>query len=211
MIVFDMDGTLLDGRTIFHLAEKKGFTDILNEILGEAIQPYKKTIKIAKLLNGISKSDIIDIFHEILFRPNVVEVVSELKKKGFILAVATDSYDVVAEDVKRRLGFHHAFANNLIFKEGICNGEIKLHNKGLTEDNITNKIYSINKSDVIETLSKIYNIPISNIISVGDGVVDSGMLKKAGLGIAAFASDDVNKYADVVTDDLTVLLTLLNR
>ena len=40
----------------------------------------------------------------------------------------------------------------------------------------------------------------------GDGIVDIGMIKKAGLGVAINASDKVNVHADIVTDDMGILL-----
>ena len=37
LIAFDMDGTLLNDRTIFVFAEKKGFKDVLLEIIDSNI------------------------------------------------------------------------------------------------------------------------------------------------------------------------------
>jgi HAD superfamily phosphoserine phosphatase-like hydrolase len=205
MIVFDMDGTLLNGRTIFRIAEKKGFLDQLQKVINDSIEPYQKSIKIATFLKGLKKSEIMSIFRGIPFRPHVVEMVKLLREHGFIMAVATDSYDIVANDVKKRLRFHHSFANTLLFHDDICTGDIKLHNINHIKDEVTQQIYSICKSCVVDTLSKNYNMPYNKIIAVGDGTVDCSMLQKAGLGIAAFASDYVNSHADIITSDLQIL------
>ena len=50
------------------------------------------------------------------------------------------------------------------------------------------------------------NITPAEVIAVGDGVVDIGMIKKAGLGIAYNASEQVQKNADIITNDLAVVL-----
>ena len=50
------------------------------------------------------------------------------------------------------------------------------------------------------------NINSDEILAIGDGVVDIGMIKKAGLGIAYKASEDVQKNADIITNDLAVIL-----
>jgi len=50
------------------------------------------------------------------------------------------------------------------------------------------------------------NINPDEVIAIGDGVVDIGMIKKAGVGIAYKASEDVSKNADISTNDLAVIL-----
>ena len=59
LVLFDMDGTLLQRRTIFVLAEKKGFTDELLQIINSRIKSYEKSIEIAKLLRGMDKKDLL--------------------------------------------------------------------------------------------------------------------------------------------------------
>ena len=205
-----MDGTLLQGRTIFHLAEKKGFKGELQGFIDSSLKPYEKTIKIAQLLKGISKAELLSLFQEIPFRPHVNELISTLKKHGFIIALATDSYDIVANDVKERLRLDYAFANNLIFDGTICTGEVKIHNAEYVADEITNKYYSISKSCVLEQLCTSHKISLQDSIAVGDGMVDCGMLKKAGLGIAVYASEEVNTCADIATNNLMDILSYVD-
>ena len=68
------------------------------------------------------------------------------------------------------------------------------------------KVYSICKEAVLEDLAKQFEIPLENTIAVGDGMVDRGMLRKAGTGIACHAPEPVQRCADVVSDDLSVVL-----
>jgi len=205
-----MDGTLLQGRTIFHLAEKKGFKKELKGFINSSLQPYEKTIEIAKLLKGISKDELLSLFHEIPFRPHVNELISTLKKHGFIIALATDSYDIVANAVKGRLSLDYSFANNLIFNDTICTGEVKIHNTEYVADEITSEFYSISKSCVLEQLCISHKISLQESIAVGDGMVDCGMLKKAGLGIAVYASKEVNRCANISTNNLMDILSYVN-
>ena len=53
LALFDMDGTLLHGRTIFHLAETFGFIDKLDFFINSTMEPFEKTIEIAKLLKDL--------------------------------------------------------------------------------------------------------------------------------------------------------------
>ena len=85
----------------------------------------------------------------------------------------------------------------------------KIHNQDLIKDISGNKIYSICKSCVLEQLCKDLNINLDQTIAIGDGIVDIGMINKAGLGIAFNATDEVKKYADIVSDDLRIIFNYI--
>jgi glucosyl-3-phosphoglycerate synthase len=209
--LFDMDGTLLDGRTIFHFAEKKGFQRQLHDILNTNDQPYQKSLKIARLLTGSSKGELLNFFRELPLRQHVIEVLSELRKRDMIIAIATDSYDVIAQDLQKKLNVDHVYANTLVIHDGIVTGDLLIHNKEKVIDEITHKIYSICKSCIVDVLAEKYAVSFEDIIAVGDGLVDCGMLQKAGLGFAIHASKEVKKYADVSIDDLRTIISYLEE
>jgi phosphoserine phosphatase len=50
------------------------------------------------------------------------------------------------------------------------------------------------------------NIELDETIAVGDGLIDTCMIKKAGLGIAFNAPKLVKKNADIITNDMSVIL-----
>ena len=76
----------------------------------------------------------------------------------------------------------------------------------LAKDFSSGKLYSICKSDVLEQLCDNLGIPVNESIAVGDGKVDIGMMKRAGLGIAINAPEEVQKHADIITNDLRIIL-----
>ena len=202
--MFDMDGTLIDGRSIFVFSEKKGFTDKLLESLKSDKQPYEKSIEIAQFLKDESSTELLDIFRKIPLQKNVEKIAQKLKEKNLKTAIVTDSYQFIADDLKKRLGFDYAFANNLIIEQNIVTGKIIINNSNLKRCD-TGIIYSICKGLVLDQLCIMLNINSDEILAVGDGVVDIGMIKKAGLGIAYKASEDVQKNADIITNDLAVI------
>ena len=203
--MFDMDGTLIDGRSIFVFSEKKGFKDKLLRSLQSDKEPYEKSIEIAQFLHGTSSIELLEIFRKIPLHNNVEKVAQKLREKNVKTAVVTDSYQFIADDLKKRLHFDYAFANNLIIEQGIVTGKININNSNLKRCE-TGVIYSICKGLVLDQLYTMLNITPAEVIAVGDGVVDIGMIKKAGLGIAYNASEQVQKNADIVTDDLAVVL-----
>ena len=207
LVVFDMDGTLLKDRGIFVIAEKKGFiNDLWRFIKDESMEYYERSIEIAKLSKGFSQNEFLEIFRTIPLREDAKEVIKKLKKRNIKTAIATDSYKFLADDLKDRLGIDYTFANNLIINNDIITGELEIFNKELKEDFSSDRIYSICKSCVLEDLCKDLEISLDEAIAVGDGIVDIGMIKKAGLGIAIMATDEVKKQADVVSDNLKIIL-----
>ena len=144
LVMFDMDGTLIKGRGIFVIAEKMGFIDELWKFIKDQhLEYYEKSIEIAKLSKGFKKEEYLKIFQKVPLQDNIHEVLSELKKKDIKTAIVTDSYQILAEDLRKRLGIDFAFANNLITNDDIITGELKIHNKELVEDISGKKIYSI--------------------------------------------------------------------
>ena len=209
LVIFDMDGTILKGRTIFVFAEKKGFMDELLRIINSNKKSYEKSIEIAKLLKGMSGRELLEIFRGILLWEHVETVIGELKKRDVKTAIVTNSYQFVADDLRRRLGIDYAFANNLIIDKDIVTGELILNNTDLTERFNGCKIHSICKGCVLEYLCRKLDIPREEVIAVGDSAIDICMLEKAGLGIAFNASEEVQKHADISTSDMSVILTYI--
>jgi len=209
LVLFDMDGTLLKDRSIFVFGEKFGFIDELWKIFKNEEEFYKKSIKIARFFKDMKSNDILDIFRTISLNDHVETVLNELKNNDVKIGIATDSYQFLADDLKNRLGVDFAFANNLIIEKGVITGEVKVNNEALVEDIVQNRVYSINKCEILRYLCQTLDIDIKESIAVGDGIVDISMINSAGIGIAYNASEQVQKYADIVTNDMRVILDQL--
>lgn len=208
LVLFDMDGTLLDGRTIYAIAEKKGLTNQLSSVLCDTKQPYEKSIEIARLLQGIRYQELLDIFRKIPLQEHAETIVSFLREKQIKTAVVTDCYQRLANDLKRRLGLDYAFGNRLSIVNQLVTGDLLYPNTALSQ-NSDGKIYSINKKSVLEFLCMIMDISTSDVIAVGDSFVDIDMLESAGIGIAYKAPIDVQLHADIATDDLRVIFNYI--
>lgn len=206
LVLFDMDGTLLNGRTVFVIARERGFEGELQDIMNSDMKPYEKTERIAMLLAGMTVEDFMSIFRTIPFNRNAEYVVGELKRRGVKTALATDSYHLAAFDVQRRLGIDHAFANEIVVHENRFTGEVRMHNKHPVKEGDECRMHSICKRDVLLHLCKELDIPPEHTIAVGDGEVDIFMLEAAGLGIAFNAPETVRKHADIAASDLIEIL-----
>lgn len=209
LIAFDMDDTLLSGRTIYVIADKKGFRKDVDRIISMEIPNYRKTIEIAKLLRGMSLDEFLYIFRSIPLNNNVHEVFDDIKKRGIKTAIISNSYDIAADDLAKRLGVDFVIANRLIVEGGIITGELIIHNKNPIDLIGDCRSYSVCKSEALEELCKKINIDLSETIAIGDGTIDRFMLKAAGLGIAYRPKIDLSGYADVVINDMIEILKFL--
>ena len=209
LIAFDMDDTLLSGRTIYVIADRKGFRDEVDRIISMEIPNYKKTMEIAKLLEGMSVEEFLEIFRSIPLNDNVPEVFDEIRKKKIKTAIISNSYDIAAKDLANRLKIDFVIANELVVKDGIITGVVIPHNKNPVDKIGDCRSYSVCKSEALEEICRKLNIDPSETIAIGDGSIDRFTLSTAGLGIAYRPKANLEEYADVVIDDMIELLRFL--
>ena len=93
LVVFDMDGTLINGRLIEALSSKFGLYEKVKEIQNDPfIFGYIKTQRIASLLKGIEEKEIIFAIESVPFMEGCKNTISILKKNGYKTGIVTDSY-----------------------------------------------------------------------------------------------------------------------
>jgi phosphoserine phosphatase SerB len=198
LVVFDMDNTILRGRFIDECAETFGFKEDLMDIRSSEPDNYAITKRIAILLKGKSISEMIKVADSISIVEGTKEIVSELKSRGYIVGIISDSYDCITNHIRIKLGMDFSLSNELEFSKSICTGEVKIPSFLFSNQNSLCK-HSICKTNALISILDKYNIKRENTIAVGDSLNDLCMIKVAGLGIAFCSKDElVNHHADVV-------------
>ncbi len=198
MVVFDMDNTVLAGSFIITASRQLGFEEELINIVTRNDNAYLRTKMIATLIKGHTIKEIIDLADAVPVVDDALEVITELKRRGYICGIISDSYDVVTNHLKNKLGMDFSVANELEFSGSIATGEVKVPSYFLrTNDSICNHEYC--KSNVIRQLAISYDIDIKNIVAVGDSDNDICMVRECGTGISFYSQ---NKYLNLVADHL---------
>jgi glucosyl-3-phosphoglycerate synthase len=196
MIIFDMDNTILLGRFIDSAARAFNFEKELVEIVSKNQESYLITKLIAKHLKGIDLSGLIKLVDTIPMVEDVIHVIRELKTRGYIIGIITDSYDIIANHIKMKIGADFALANELEFSHSIATGEVKIPSFFLKNDRSTCN-HTCCKSNALHGLSEKYSIPFSNIIAIGDSDNDICIVKNAGVGVAFCSGNAIlNSIAD---------------
>jgi glucosyl-3-phosphoglycerate synthase len=188
LAIFDMDKTILQESFIHTLAEKFCFKKELDDIVLLSSSPFIRIKQIAQLLQGLSIKDILKTADEMLLIDDAKQVIAQLKQKGYICGIISESYDVVANHIANKLGMHFSLANELEFNKSIAIGEVKIPSFFLKNKNsICNHDYC--KSNAVQVLIKKYGIDIKNVLAMGNGKNDICMVQNAGTGIA-FCADN---------------------
>lgn len=212
IIAFDMDGTLIADRLIFRLADRFGFKGKLEDIMALGVPEYQKTRRIARLLKGITTSELLYTLEQIPLSMGAESVTRQLKERGHFLVIISDSYTLATEYLKAKLGFDRTVANRLVIIDGKITGEVEMPLNWSDKDSDCLKYkYSVCKLNSLIEISEEMNMPLKNCVAIGDNMADIGMLRGAGIGVAFNPKSRlVEKSADVVlNNDLGELLGVI--
>ena len=198
LIVFDLDNTILVGRFIDECAKKFRFKTKLAELRAKETDPVLLTKHIALLLKGVNYGELIQVLDEIPLVKGTEKIMAELKHRGYVTGIISDSYDFVVNHIKNKLGMDFSVGNELEFSKSVCTGEVKIPSHMIKSQKSLNDL-PVCKTNALMHIIEKYGIRMKNCIAVGDGLNDLGMIKEAGLGIA-FCSPEplLNYHADVI-------------
>ena len=198
MAVFDMDDTLLMERFINTAADKLGFRARLEEIRAGDSEPYVTAKLIAALLKGVKLEEIYDIAAGLKIVPDAVEVIKTLRSRGYVVGIVSDSYDLVVEFIRNKVGADFALANSLAVRNRIVTGEVTIPSFFIRGEKSPCQ-HPVCKVNALLHLSEKYGIKLPDMIAVGDSVYDVCMVRAAGIGVA-FCSNNglLNAVADKV-------------
>lgn len=205
LIVFDVDGVLLDVRSTWRYFHKKLGTHDLEWLERLRDSHFSGRLSYQKWADEetsawkeIPYEKFISIYKKIPFIENVTKTTKELKKRGYKLAAV--SVGILLKGLKKRLeglDFDYIYANDLEEKNGVLTG------KSIVTINHFGKIKVINE------IASCEKIKLGEIAAVGDDLNDRGLFRKVGFSIAFCPSDPkLIKYAKVVVDkkDLSEIL-----
>ncbi len=209
LALFDMDGTLLRGRSVVTLAERTGRLAQVRRYLDNAdLCPLERTRKIASCLEGIPRSEFVETARSMELSEGVVETIVALRKKGYRVGIVSDSFRITTEIVRRRVFADFSVANLLRFRHGHATGEVTLspflqHRLGCQE-------HSACKRNVLLDLEEVLGVHPSQVLAVGDSANDLCMLREAGVGVAFEPKhDEIHSSAKhVIGGDMRQLLSL---
>ena len=213
LAAFDMDGTLIEGRLVFALAEMFNLSDKVRCIQSNRLMAgHEQTRAIAALFAGLTIKDLESAIASIPLIKNCERTIAELKDRGYKIGIISDSYTIAAGFVADRLDLDFVMANKLQILDGKITGKIDMP-LGWDRIGCYCKI-SVCKRYHLEKSADQFCVPIENTLAVGDTKSDMCMIQRAGVGIAFMPKDEeIKKASDKIVSepDLLKVLNIVNK
>ena len=189
LIVMDMDSTLIRIEVIDELARAHGVGDQVAAITRRAMMgemDYDQSLRErVALLEGLEARVLYELADNLPLTEGAEILLRVLQRLGYRTAVISGGFSVAAEALQKRLGIDFAWSNTLEIDGGVLTGRV-----------LGPIVNAQRKADILEELARRENVPLDQVIAIGDGANDLPMLQKAGHGIAFHAKPKLREAAD---------------
>lgn len=208
LAAFDMDGTLIQGRLVFALADRFGLSDEVSKIqASRRMAGHEQTKAIAALFTGLTKEDVESAIASIPLTMNCEHTIAILKDKGYKIGIISDSYTIAVGFVADMLSLDFLAANKLEILNGKFTGRVEMP-LGWDKIDCFCKI-SVCKRYHLEKIAYRFGVPFENTLAVGDTKSDICMIQRAGVGIAFMPKDkEIKKATNKIVSDSDLLKIL---
>ncbi len=204
MLLADMDSTMIQQECIDELAELAGVGAQVKEITSRAMNGELDfegaLIERVGLLGGLPETVIRDVLAtRITLMSGGAALLATMKANGAYAALVSGGFTSFTTHVAARLGFDENRANTLLIDAGTLTGAVAHPILGRDA-----------KVAAMEEITRKLGISEDDVLAVGDGANDLGMLQRAGAGVALHAKPSVQAQAKLRINhgDLTALLFL---
>ncbi|OWY02351.1 phosphoserine phosphatase SerB [Thioclava sp. IC9] len=202
MLLADMDSTMIQQECIDELADVAGVGERVKEITARAMNgelDFEGALtERVGLLKGLPESVISEVIaNRISFMPGGHDLVATMKANGAYCVLVSGGFTAFTGYVAETLGFDENRANLLLVEDGKLTGVPSQPILGREA-----------KVQALLEISEKLKLDHAQVMAVGDGANDLGMLKLAGAGVALHAKPSVAAECDIRINfgDLSALL-----
>ncbi|ABF65751.1 phosphoserine phosphatase [Ruegeria sp. TM1040] len=202
MLLADMDSTMIQQECIDELADEAGVGARVKDITARAMNgelDFEGALtERVGLLKGLPEEVIAQVLDtRITLMPGGAALLATMKAHGAYAALVSGGFTAFTARVAGELGFDENRANTLIVEDGKLTGDVARPILGREA-----------KVEALEEITARLGISEAEVIAVGDGANDLGMLTRAGAGVALHAKPSVAAECDIRINhgDLSALL-----
>lgn len=202
VLLADMDSTVIDEECIDELADEAGFGDHVAAVTQRAMRgevDFESALRErVALLDGLEWATIRDVLRTRIHEAAGAQaLVATMRARGAWCALVSGGFTIFTEAVAERLGFHEHRANVLEWRGYRLSGRVREPILGHDA-----------KVEALREIAAVQGLAAADVLAVGDGANDLGMIAAAGTGVAMHAKPVVAAAAPHRIDhgDLTALL-----
>lgn len=189
LVVVDVDSTLIVDEVIDVLADEAGVGEQVAAVTAAAMAgelEFEESLrKRTALLAGAPESILETAWERITPTPGARTFVRTLRRLGYEIAAISGGFDYFTERLADDLGIQHSHANRLEVAGGVLTG------------NLVGPVLDAEaKAEILTEIAAEADVPLEQVVAIGDGANDLPMLSVAGLGIAFNAKAMVRENAD---------------
>lgn len=204
LLLADMDSTMIEQECIDELADEAGVGALVAGITARAMNGEldfeAALIERVGLLKGLNAQVIDHVIRDrITLMSGGKTLLATMKAQGAYCALVSGGFTAFTTQIAAVLGFDENRANTLLVAEGRLTGQVALPILGKEA-----------KVEALMDISARLGVTSAQVLAVGDGANDLGMLALAGTGVALHAKPSVAAQCQVRVNhgDLTALLYL---
>ncbi|MCX2863969.1 HAD-IB family phosphatase [Paucibacter sp. PLA-PC-4] len=179
--LFDMDGTLIEGRFVEAMAKHSGREAELARWLDRHdIDASTRGDSIAQVFKFVHQREFVRVARELPLREDAVDAIKRLRRDGWLVGVVSDSYFIAADIVRRRVFADFAIAHFMTFGNEISSGKVRINPAFRHGDSPSPELVS--KANVLRHLRDQARPGNLFIAAIGDNLNDVPMLAGADAG-----------------------------
>ncbi len=204
LLLADMDSTMIEQECIDELADEAGVGALVAGITARAMNGEldfeSALIERVGLLKGLNAQVIDHVIRDrITLMSGGKTLLATMKAQGAYCALVSGGFTAFTTQIAAVLGFDENRANTLLVADGKLTGQVALPILGKEA-----------KVEALMDISARLGVTPAQVLAVGDGANDLGMLALAGTGVALHAKPSVAAQCQVRVNhgDLTALLYL---
>jgi phosphoserine phosphatase len=203
LIVFDLDGTLLEAESSWGTLNSTFGNDNSETMqlfrLGEIDYPEFMRRDVSMWPKPLHISAIRDALSGWILRPGAQDTLAALHERGIETAIMTGGIEVLAGEVAGQLGIERWVANELVTDErGFLTGETRM------------RVDPLRKEIALERLCRERSVALERCLTIGDSEMDGSFLRASGLGVLLGAAETAEALGVPSVSALSELVDLVD-